>query len=50
MTASDGPPRPHPRRRPDTSRVDARLKDGVLRLAIPKAEEAKPRRIAVQAG
>jgi len=34
----------------DTTRIDAQLKDGVLRLAIPKAEEAKPRRIAVQAG
>ena len=34
----------------DTSRIDAQLKDGVLRLAIPKAEEAKPRRIQVNAG
>jgi len=34
----------------DTSRIDAQLKDGVLRLTIPKAESAKPRRIEVQAG
>lgn len=34
----------------DTARIEAQLKDGVLRLTIPKAEEAKPRRIAVQAG
>jgi HSP20 family molecular chaperone IbpA len=34
----------------DTSRIDAQLRDGVLRLTIPKAEEAKPRRIQVQAG
>jgi HSP20 family protein len=34
----------------DTARIEAQLKDGVLRLAIPKAEEAKPRRITVQAG
>jgi HSP20 family molecular chaperone IbpA len=34
----------------DTSRIEAQLKDGVLRLTIPKAEEAKPRRIQVQAG
>ncbi|MBI5276310.1 MAG: Hsp20/alpha crystallin family protein [Burkholderiales bacterium] len=34
----------------DTSRIDAQLKDGVLKLHIPKAEEAKPRRIAVSAG
>ena len=32
----------------DTSRVEAQLRDGVLRLTIPKAEEAKPRRIQVQ--
>lgn len=31
----------------DTSRIDARLKDGVLHLSIPKAEAAKPRRIQV---
>lgn len=34
----------------DTSRIDAQLKDGVLRLTIPKAEEARPRRIEVRAG
>ena len=32
----------------DTSRIEAQLRDGVLRLTIPKAEEAKPRRIEVQ--
>lgn len=34
----------------DTSRIEAQLKDGVLRLTIPKAEEARPRRIQVQVG
>ena len=34
----------------DTSRIDAQLKDGVLRRAIPKAEEARPRRIEVRVG
>ena len=34
----------------DASRIEAQLRDGVLRLTIPKAEEAKPRRIQVQAG
>jgi HSP20 family protein len=32
----------------DTSRIEAQLRDGVLRLTIPKAEEARPRRIEVQ--
>jgi len=32
----------------DPSRVEASLKDGVLKLAIPKQEQAKPRRIAVR--
>lgn len=32
----------------DATRIDAQLRDGVLRLTIPKAEEAKPRRIQVQ--
>jgi HSP20 family molecular chaperone IbpA len=31
----------------DTSRIDASLKDGVLRLTLPRREEAKPRRIEV---
>jgi HSP20 family protein len=34
----------------DASRIEAQLRDGVLRLTIPKAEEARPRRIAVQVG
>lgn len=34
----------------DASRIEAQLKDGVLRLAIPKLEEAKPRRIEIRAG
>lgn len=34
----------------DTARIEAQLRDGVLRLTIPKAEEARPRRIQVQAG
>ena len=34
----------------DTSRIEAQLRDGVLRLTIPKAEEARPRRIDVRAG
>ena len=34
----------------DASRIEANLRDGVLRLTIPKAEEARPRRIQVQVG
>jgi len=34
----------------DTTKVEANLRDGVLRLHIPKAEEARPRRIEVNAG
>lgn len=34
----------------DAARIDAELKDGVLRLSIPKAEEARPRRIEVRVG
>ncbi len=32
----------------DASNIEAKLKDGVLTLRIPKAEEAKPRRIQVR--
>ncbi|MDS0856778.1 Hsp20/alpha crystallin family protein [Burkholderia pseudomultivorans] len=31
----------------DVSRIDAQLRDGVLKLTIPRREEAKPRRIEV---
>ena len=31
----------------DATRIEAQLRDGVLRLTIPKSEEAKPRRIQV---
>jgi HSP20 family molecular chaperone IbpA len=31
----------------DTGKVVAELKDGVLRLSVPKAESAKPRKIAI---
>ena len=34
----------------DPARIDANLKDGVLKLRIPKAEEARPRRIQVSVG
>jgi HSP20 family protein len=33
----------------DADRVEAVLKDGVLRIVLPKHEELKPRQIAVQA-
>lgn len=32
----------------DTSKIDANLQDGVLRLTIPRRDEARPRRIEVQ--
>jgi HSP20 family molecular chaperone IbpA len=34
----------------DSSKIEANLKDGVLKLRIPKAEEAKPRRIEIRVG
>ena len=33
----------------DTERIEAQLKDGVLKLTIPKSESARPRRIEVRA-
>ncbi|WP_199030839.1 Hsp20/alpha crystallin family protein [Ralstonia sp. ASV6] len=34
----------------DASRIDAQLRDGVLKLTIPRRDEAKPRRIQVNIG
>ena len=34
----------------DASRIDAQLRDGVLRLTIPRRDEARPRRIEVATG
>jgi HSP20 family molecular chaperone IbpA len=34
----------------DTSRIAAQLRDGLLRVSIPKAEAARPRRIEISAG
>jgi HSP20 family protein len=34
----------------DASKIDANLKDGVLKLTIPRRDEARPRRIEVRTG
>ena len=34
----------------DSTKIEASLKDGVLRLTIPRRDEAKPRRIEVSRG
>jgi HSP20 family protein len=32
----------------DSSRIDAQYRDGILRITVPKRENAKPRRIEVK--
>lgn len=34
----------------DVSRIDAQLRDGVLKLTIPRRDEAKPRRVEISVG
>lgn len=34
----------------DTSKIEANLQDGVLKLTIPRRDEARPRRIEVKVG
>lgn len=34
----------------DASRIEARIRNGVLEVSLPKAEAARPRRINVKAG
>ena len=34
----------------DATKIEASMRDGVLRLHIPKAEEARPRRVEVKVG
>ncbi len=34
----------------DRDRIEAKMKDGVLRIVLPKKEEAKPKQIKIQAG
>ncbi len=34
----------------DASKISANLKDGVLEVVLPKAEEAKPKKVTIQVG